>query len=182
MVSEMSIRPAQPEDARAIAEIHVASWRGAYRGLIPQHILDGLDVAQRERAWGRIIRASIDGLPTEGETGPSLKTIVAESDGGLLGWCSFGPGRDEELRNHGEVAGIYADPAAWGTGAGFRLMSTATNALSEAGFTSAFLWVLDGNERAIGFYERNGWHDSGATKLDDFHGEMLRERRYERAL
>ena len=69
-----------------------------------------------------------------------------------------------------------------GPGAGYHLVSTATRALRDSGFTNAFLWVLDGNDRAISFYERNGWHDSGATKIDDFDGDELRERRFERAL
>jgi len=42
------IRPATPEDARAIAEVHVASWRYAYRGLLPDDVLDRLSVEERE--------------------------------------------------------------------------------------------------------------------------------------
>jgi hypothetical protein len=39
----MSIRLAQASDARAIAEVHVRSWQAAYRDLLPQEYLDGLD-------------------------------------------------------------------------------------------------------------------------------------------
>ena len=41
------IREATPDDARAIAEVHVASWRWAYRGDLPAEFLDGLSVDDR---------------------------------------------------------------------------------------------------------------------------------------
>lgn len=43
------------------------------------------------------------------------------------------------------------------------------HALCEAalGSAPAYLWVLDGNERAIRFYERQGFRFDGATKPDD---------------
>jgi hypothetical protein len=45
------------------------------------------------------------------------------------------------------------------------------------------LWVLDGNRRAIGFYEANGCHWDGAVKRDhSLPGLELRERRYRKAL
>ncbi|WP_229856252.1 GNAT family N-acetyltransferase [Nocardioides flavus (ex Wang et al. 2016)] len=40
--------------------------------------------------------------------------------------------------------------------------------LTEAiGAADAYLWVLDGNERAISFYERQGFALDGATKPED---------------
>jgi hypothetical protein len=45
------IRKATPEDARAIAEVHVKSWRAAYRDLLPQDFLQGLSVDRREQQW-----------------------------------------------------------------------------------------------------------------------------------
>ena len=37
------IRAARVEDAAQIAAVHVRSWQSAYRGLLPQAYLDGLD-------------------------------------------------------------------------------------------------------------------------------------------
>jgi hypothetical protein len=53
----MLIRAAQIEDAKQIAEVHVASWRAAYRGILPDSMLDNLSVEKRtelwqERLWG----------------------------------------------------------------------------------------------------------------------------------
>jgi len=38
----VEIRDARVEEARAIAEVHVASWQAAYRGLLPAEVLAGL--------------------------------------------------------------------------------------------------------------------------------------------
>ncbi len=43
----MIIRPARVEDAAEMAGVHVQSWRSAYRGLVPQDFVDGLDIARR---------------------------------------------------------------------------------------------------------------------------------------
>ena len=45
------IRPAIPADARPIAEVHVRTWQEAYRGIVPDAVLDALDVDDRERRW-----------------------------------------------------------------------------------------------------------------------------------
>lgn len=39
----MDIRPTRMQDAPEIAVVHVLSWQAAYRGLLPQAYLDGLD-------------------------------------------------------------------------------------------------------------------------------------------
>ncbi len=45
------IRTARPDDARSVAEVHVASWRHAYRGLLPDDYLERLSVDDREAMW-----------------------------------------------------------------------------------------------------------------------------------
>ena len=56
--------------------------------------------------------------------------------------------------------------------------------LHADGFTQAGLWVLDGNERALHFYRRQGWAETGSTKTDrDLCGGVpLRERRLHRVV
>ena len=41
---EPVIRPATEADARTIAEIHVAGWVAAYRGMVPDELLASLSV------------------------------------------------------------------------------------------------------------------------------------------
>ena len=67
----MLLRPAEPSDSLAVAEIHVRSWQVAYRGLLPGDYLDALIPQEREcdltraRLIGVVMRdAVIDGLVT----------------------------------------------------------------------------------------------------------------------
>ena len=43
----ITVRSARPGDAEAIAQLHVASWRVAYRGIVDDAYLDALDVGAR---------------------------------------------------------------------------------------------------------------------------------------
>ena len=44
MDTQTHVRRATPEDARAISEVQIAGWRHAYRGIVPDAMLDELDV------------------------------------------------------------------------------------------------------------------------------------------
>jgi GNAT superfamily N-acetyltransferase len=153
------IRPAGPADARPVAEVHVASWRHAYRGLLPDDALDRLSVDDREARW---LGAFADPDPTGG-------ALVAEVEGRIVGFASFGPSRDDDApAGTGEVPAIYVEPAALGTGVGRELLGAATRALREAGFGRATLWVLEANEPARRFYEKAGWRWDGTVSQHDF--------------
>ena len=153
------IRAATSEDARAIAEVHVASWRAAYRSLVPDAYLERLSVDDREAQR----REHLD--DSSGEFG----TLVAEEDGHVVGFAAFGPSRDEDAPpGTGEVPAIYLDPAVIGTGIGRVLFAEATAGLRDAGYGRATLWVLEANERARRFYEKAGWTRDGATSTNDF--------------
>ncbi|UPL10045.1 GNAT family N-acetyltransferase [Microbacterium sufflavum] len=162
------IRDARADDADAVARVHVRSWQTAYRGLIDQEVLDGLSVSERAEGWRRIFA---DPLPT------SLGTLVAVRDGAVIAWASFGSGRDPDGLDDAELYGIYADPDTWSTGAGHALLEAAEARMIEAGHTRGYLWVLDGNDRADGFYARHGWELDGATKIDQRQQFTLREHR-----
>jgi ribosomal protein S18 acetylase RimI-like enzyme len=147
------IRAAQPADARSIATVHVATWRDAYAGLLPDEVLAGLDVAERAERWNRYLPAASD----EGRF-----VLVFEEDGRVRGFVSGGPSRDEFPG--GEVYAIYVDPACQGRGAGSRLLAAAARHLAEAHFTGASLWVLTGNHPARRFYESQGWRSDGTEQ------------------
>ena len=171
----LTIRRASSEDAAEIAEAHVRSWQGAYRGLIPQDYLDGLDPAQR-LAWWEQILASVDWSASG--------VLVAENDSGVAGFVSYGPARDDDKGQDpiGEIMAIYLAPVAWGQGLGRELMAAALAGLGAAGYAQATLWVLESNERARGFYDAAGFKPDGAVKEDESHGFVLREVRYRRSL
>ncbi len=171
----MGIRLATVPDAASIADVHVRSWQGAYRGLMPPEYLDALDPAVRQERWTATLSA-VDGV--------SAGVLVAEDAEGVLGFASFRSTRDpaEDPARTGEVTAIYLIPAAWGTGRGRELMTAALDRLAAAGFREMTLWVLATNARARRFYAAAGLRPDGAVKVDDRDGLDLRELRYRRAL
>ena len=168
----MQVRRATVDDAAGIAAVHVASWQGAYRGLLPDAVLDSLSVEGRTAVWRRF-------LAEEGHV-----AFVAEDDGGqVIGFVHTMAARDADADpSTGEVTSIYALPSAWGTGAGRELMAAAVDWLRSAGYRTATLWVLDSNARARRFYELAGWSPDGTTKDDVVAGVSVTEVRYRRAL
>ena len=163
------------EDVPEIAVVHVRSWQAAYRGLLPQAYLDGLDPSQRIGQWEWILSAA-----DRSQGG----TLVADAGGRLSGFVSYGPARDDDTdsKRAGEIYAIYLVPAAWDEGIGRNLMVAALDCLGEAGFHQVILWVLDSNVRARRFYEAGGWLADGAAKRDDSFGVPMTEVRYLRSL
>lgn len=145
----MSVRRARPEDAAAIAAVHVRTWQAAYEHVFGPERLAGLDPERRRLGWERELSEHPD----------DDDVFVAEQDGTVVAFASAGPAGDEP--GEGELYAIYALPEAWGSGAGPALMREALAALRARGFAEAMLWVLEDNPRARRFYEREGW------RLDD---------------
>lgn len=147
----VSIRAAEPEDAHTVAEVHVASWQWAYRGQLPDDYLDSLSVDDREAMWAQRLGATDPGV------------FIAEDDGTAVGFVSVGPCRDKDApAGTGELEAIYLVAGAAGNGTGSLLMEEATGALRRTGYSSATLWVLETNQRALRFYERLGWSWDGS--------------------
>ena len=168
----VQLRRARPADAGAIAGLHVAAWKAAYPGLLPQDYLDDLSPEDRVGGWEEALQST-----------PWPLVLVAEEDGALLGFASLSPSRDEDAGDgEGEVQTLYVGPGAWRSGVGTALLEAATEELADAGFTSAVLWVLDVNDRARRFYERSGWAPDGATKEHDWVAFVATDVRYRRTL
>jgi ribosomal protein S18 acetylase RimI-like enzyme len=168
MDASVVVREAREGDARPVAEVHVASWRAAYRGLLPDELLASLSVEERTERWQEWLRGGVG-------------MIVLERDEAVMGFAAFGPARDGDA-DVGEVYAIYLDPREWGRGSGRALMDAAVARLRESGFDEAVLWVLETNERARRFYGAGGWRTDGATKVDIRRGFELPEVRYRREL
>ena len=172
-ISEMVVRRAKAGDGVQIGLVHMRTWQSAYRGLVPQPFLDGLDADQRGEYWEHYL--------SEGtKTGEGA--LVAEEEGSVVGFASVGPSRDEDAHVEGEVWAVYVLAERWGQGIGRALMDAARGGLRQAGFSEATLWALATNERARRFYEAGGWALDGATKEDNSRGFPLTEVRYRRDL
>ena len=169
-----TIRRATADDADAIGRVQVETWRAAYRGLLPDEVVAGFDVGERQRLWR-------EGLSRPRR--PGSETLVAEVDGAVVGFTSVGMWRvdDEPEEGVAELFTIYVEPAHWGTGVGRALIERAEASMRTSGFVEARLWVLDGNERAERFYRAAGWERDG-RKIDNFQGAEIAEARYSKRL
>ncbi len=172
MGRDTTIRAASEADVRALAEIHVAGWRWAYPGMVPDELLASLSVERREEGWrqGLARRAAGEDFP---------RIWVADQGERVVGFAAAGPTEDADAtESTGEVYAIYLQPAVVGTGVGRALFAHAVADLRSLRFAQATLWVLEGNTRTRRFYEIAGWRPDGTMKTEDFHGFPLREVRY----
>ncbi|MGQ0608968.1 MAG: GNAT family N-acetyltransferase [Chloroflexota bacterium] len=148
------MRDATAADAASIARIARASWTDTYRDIFDQSFID--DFLSTNYA--------IDALSQQAERAASRDDrhfLVAERDGAVIAFAQFGSGpRGPELFR------IYADPAHYGTGAGFALLDELHRRL--AGNVEAYvLDVHSRNERGRAFYERNGFVVVGGGATPD---------------
>lgn len=138
-----SIRHARPGDAEEIARVHDASWRDAYRGVIPGAELERM-IARRGPTWwhSAIVRGT--GL------------LVIEFDDRIVGYSTYGRNRVPSMPYSGEIFELYLNPEHQGLGFGRRLFNAARQELAEHGYISTIVWALADNDKALSFYRRLG--------------------------
>jgi ribosomal protein S18 acetylase RimI-like enzyme len=138
------VRPAELDDSAAIARVHVATWRTAYRGLLPDDFLGSLDEAGYSERWRRTL--------SEG----SGRVYVAEDGADVVGFASGGRERAGEDGYSGELYAIYVMQEAQARGHGRRLVQAVVGGLREMKLKDMIVWVLRDNRPARAFYERLG--------------------------
>ncbi|MDR6981001.1 GNAT superfamily N-acetyltransferase [Streptomyces sp. 3330] len=133
-----------------MAEIQVVTWRQAYSEILSAEELEALDVDRSADFWREQVASS---------TVAGTQLLVAQSSDQVVGFSSFGPVRDEDLKGDRvmELYALYVHPSLWSAGVGHALMSATAQYWSEQGVAEATLWVFERNDRARTFYERSGW-------------------------
>ena len=143
----LHIRPAAESDAQAIGRVHFHAWQETYTGLLPDAMMARLS---EER--------SADIFWREG----CRNIFVAVLEWEIVGFCGYGPWRGEASSpTLGEVVGLYVLQKAQRRGIGSHLLHTALDTLRSQGYTSAALWVLGSNTRAMEFYRAQGFRETG---------------------
>lgn len=146
----LQIEAMKPEDMDGKAYVHWKCWQETYAGLIDPGYLKGQitlafcqDIA---RKWPDSI-------------------LVAKLDGTVVGFVGYGPCRDPALSHMGEIYSIYVLRACQKQKIGYALMNAAFERLHT--FSDIAVWVLQGNEPAIRFYERYGFAFDGISQEID---------------
>jgi ribosomal protein S18 acetylase RimI-like enzyme len=165
------VRTAMLTDTPAVARIRVEGWRAAYPTLVAPDVLARLDE-----------KADAVRFAERMATRPDVHLLVADLDGDVVGFCTYGADRDEARPGRAEIYAIYVQPEVWRSGAGTALLESTFADLDGQGVTEVRLWVLTGNAQARRFYERQGFRSDDTEQelpgLLDPVGATVREVRY----
>lgn len=165
-VDEVEVDRLRLADVESLARVHGLIWRATYTGLLPDAVLDSLDPVAGAVRWREVAQRLADEGPTGaahplGRNGPppvADTRVARQQDGHVLGFISVGPPRDDDPPAPRELWALNLDPAWHGTGLADRLLTAALP------MGPAYLWVLEGNERAIAYYGKRGFTDTGRRK------------------
>ena len=137
-------REATPEDAAAVASLHADSWRRHYRGAYADEFLDGDVFSDRIQVWTERLNAPADST-----------TILAEADKDLVGFAHIILDVDGEWG--ALLDNLHVTATKQGGGIGTALMRRVGDFVSKRRPESGlFLWVLEQNVAAQGFYQALG--------------------------
>jgi ribosomal protein S18 acetylase RimI-like enzyme len=136
------------DDLDEMGRVHVRVWQEAYAGLMPADYLAALDPTVAPTRWRERIT----------DPASPVGWWLARDEEGIVGMATSGPARDQDAPVGFELYAINVLRRAHGTGLGDDLL------LHAVGDRAAYLWVLEDNARARGFYRRHGFADDGGRK------------------
>ncbi|HEX5064246.1 MAG TPA: GNAT family N-acetyltransferase [Kofleriaceae bacterium] len=144
-MTRFAVREAALEDAEGIARVHTDSWQTSYRGILPDTVLDRIDVGQRAESRRKILRDR------------SVFQLVAYdvTHGDIVGFCDAGASR-RHVPYAGEVYAIYLAHRAKRHGIGQEMWERVQAWLVANDMRSMIVWVLENNHHARAFYEAMG--------------------------
>ncbi len=161
---DITLRRAGPDDWEAVAAIHAASWRSAYRGIYPDSYLDEEAPGERRGFWRRALA----------DWDPDVDAVfLAEEDGEAVGFAC--------LLREADSAGPLLDnlhvlPERKSEGIGRRLIAAAAEWLAAKQPEAALqLGVWKDNEAARGFYARLGGREVEEYALETPGGGSARQ-------
>ena len=152
----MKIRRASIEDAKGIAKVHIDSWQFCYKHIMEDDLLASLNLKSKVKTWESLLTKS--DRPTY---------VAVNSKGSIEGFVILCAYRDDDLKNQniGEIAAIYINPFILGTGVGALLFKEGLLQITNLGYSSIALWVLEKNQLGINFYKGFGFSPDGGKKI-----------------
>lgn len=164
------IRYAEVNDAKVLGKIHSESWKVAYKGIVPDLVLDNITPDKRERYFENALSENLE------------EDTLIFADDKAVGFMTIGECRDNDRDNtYGEIWGIYLLPEYWNRGIGSYYIKWGINELKNRNYKKVTLWVLEDNLNSRKFYERMGFRHDGKVRDIDF-GKKLNELRYEKVI
>ena len=149
----ITLRPAGPADADAVAALHNRVWQSAFATLAPPEALAKLDLKSREAKWRRLLA----------EPAADQLVLLAEDHGVLVGMAATGASDDPAFGGRAEIHSVYVDLGQQGRGIGESLLRGLARHLRAVGRDAAALDVVVGNDGAARFYQRLGAREIART-------------------
>mgnify|MGYP001027130728 FL=1 len=150
-----------PGDREGRAFVHYTAWREAYTGLMPEAILKAhtLERCRESAQWG-----------SSDDTFVALDREDGDQVVGFATLCRSA--RDfVSVPEAGEIAALYVLQEYQGLGLGRQLLEHCLAWIPRP----RALFVLEGNEKAIRFYEHMGFRPTGHRIVDERDGDTLVE-------
>jgi ribosomal protein S18 acetylase RimI-like enzyme len=169
----ITIRRARLGDAAAIGAVHVAAWRSAYPGILPDSFLARMSVTRQAVHYDAAIRS---GALVQVATASGADLGPAGGPVRIVGFVTGGTARGAEKLAEGEIETLYVLDDWRDRGLGRRLMRAAAANLAAAGCASAFVWVLRDNPSRW-FYERLGGKEAALSTIR-VGGQMVEQTAY----
>jgi GNAT superfamily N-acetyltransferase len=161
---QVVIRPIVNTDAETLAELHIASWRSAYRGMVRDEYLDKDIVPDRFAVWSELMK----------HPAPSLFGFVAEADKTPVGFAFLRGAHDAVWGTL--LDNIHVLPGFQGKGVGRLLIAAAVReAAHRYPSVGVHLWVFEPNVRARRFYSRLGGQDAERSVIEAPGGGAIAE-------
>ncbi|HEY0950892.1 GNAT family N-acetyltransferase [Nocardioides sp.] len=163
--ADVSVRVAWADDAPAIAEVQLRTWRETYAGIVPAEALPGPDqVESAAAAW----RASLT-QPRDARN----RVLVALERNRVVGLAITTPASDPDCDPvaDAELREIAVDPGERGRGHGSRLLQAAIDTMQADRFTRAVTWTMATDDALRGFLAEAGWAPDSAHRELDLDGE-----------
>lgn len=160
--ADVSVRIAWADDAAAIAELQLRTWREAYSGLVPDEALP-TDVEATARAW----RASLS-APKDARN----RVLVALERNRVVGFAITSPAADPDCDpvRDAELMEFTVDPGERGKGHGSRLLQAAIDTMRADRFTRSVLWAIASDDALRRFLTDAGWAPDTAHRELDLDG------------
>jgi GNAT superfamily N-acetyltransferase len=153
------VRPARQSDAAEIARVQLATWRIAYRRLIPRQVLEQIDEAFLQERWLEAVVAP----PSEQHR--VLVAIEQAAQEYLVGFLASEPSPEEH--SVAAITELLIEPR-WGRrGHGSRLLAASVDLWRSDGFTSAGAWAFEQDAATQKFLTSAGWAPDGTTRALD---------------
>jgi len=141
------VRPARFNDAEGLGAFFMRAWKESGPGAL------GFTGATDEAI--KTI-SSVEFL-TQRLHSPNVRIVVAEKDRKVLGFASV----RAKAKREGELSGIVVLESAAGVGIGTKLLRKASEAATKMGAEHLTVRTEAVNQRAIRFYKKNGFTESG---------------------